>query len=160
MKTVSMIISTVAMMVFLGCSGEKQENKVAAVQEPVKKEVPAPVVETKPEPAPVIKEEPAKVVQKVVEEVQKVAAVVQQTGPDGALLFRACATCHGAKAEKKALGQSQIIAGWDKQKLIDAMEGYKKGTYGGMMAMTMKPQMDQLNSEQIASLAEYIATLK
>lgn len=158
MKT--MMITAIAVAMFLGCSGEKQENKAAAVQEPVKKEVSVPVVEKKPEPAPVVKEEPAKVVEKVVEEVQKVAAVVvKEAGPDGSLLFRACATCHGAKGEKKALGQSKVIAGWDKQQLIDAMEGYKKGTYGGMMAMTMKPQMDQLSSEQIASLAEYISKL-
>lgn len=161
MRTVSMMITALAVITFIGCSGEKKENKAAApVAEPMKKEAPAPVVEKKPEPAPMVKEEPAKVVEKVVEEVQKVAAVVQKTGPDGALLFKACATCHGPKGDKKALGQSQAIAGWDKQRLIDAMEGYKHGTYGGLMAMTMKPQMEQLSSEQIAALAEYITKLK
>lgn len=32
---------------------------------------------------------------------------------DGATLFKACAACHGASAEKAALGKSQIIKGWE-----------------------------------------------
>ena len=29
------------------------------------------------------------------------------------------------KSRKEALGKSQIIAGWDKEKIINAMNGYK-----------------------------------
>jgi len=37
---------------------------------------------------------------------------------DGASLYKKCAGCHGAKAEKKALGKSNIIAGLDVATLV------------------------------------------
>ncbi|NCB53803.1 MAG: c-type cytochrome [Epsilonproteobacteria bacterium] len=39
---------------------------------------------------------------------------------DGATLYKTCATCHGAKAEKAALNKSQIIAGWSADKIAAA----------------------------------------
>ena len=152
------MMSVVVAMVLIGCSGDKKENQAVNV-EPVKKVTPASVVEKKPEPV-IAKEEPKPVVEKAVQEVEKkVEAVVESVGPDGALLFKVCATCHGAKAEKKALGQSQIIKGWDEAKLYEALMGYKQGTYGGMMKMTMIPQIQKLSEEQIQALAVYISKL-
>ena len=82
---------------------------------------------------------------------------------DGKALFaQKCASCHGFKGEKKALGQSEVIAGWDAAKIKEALEGYKgKPGYGdspmrGVMAGVAKG----LNETQIKELAEYIATLK
>ena len=31
-------------------------------------------------------------------------------------LFKTCASCHGLKGEKEALGKSQVITGWDKDR--------------------------------------------
>jgi cytochrome c553 len=76
---------------------------------------------------------------------------------DGATLYKKCAGCHGANAEKSALGRSQVIAGWNKEKLVDVMIGYKKGTYGGPMKMIMKGQVMPLSDAQIKELAEYIS---
>ena len=79
---------------------------------------------------------------------------------DGATLFKVCATCHGAKAEKAALNKSQIIAGWDAAKITAALNGYKEGTYGGPLKGTMTPQVKNLSADDIKVLSEYIPTLK
>jgi len=79
---------------------------------------------------------------------------------DGAALYKKCAGCHGANGEKKALGKSMIIKGWEKDKTIAALKGYKDGSYGGVMKGVMKGQSISLNNEQIEAIAEFIATRK
>ena len=79
---------------------------------------------------------------------------------DGATLYKKCAGCHGINAEKKALGKSQVIKGWEETKTVTALKGYKNGTYGSVMKGVMKGQVASLNEDQINSLAKYIATLK
>ena len=79
---------------------------------------------------------------------------------NGATLYKKCAGCHGANAEKKALGKSLVIKGWEESKTIAALKGYKDGTYGSVMKGVMKGQVASLNEEQIASLAKHISTLK
>ncbi|NWF66652.1 MAG: c-type cytochrome [Campylobacterales bacterium] len=79
---------------------------------------------------------------------------------DGAALFGKCASCHGAKGEKAALGKSQIIAGWDAAKTETALKGYKDGSYGGAMKNLMKGQVATLSDDDVKALATYIATLK
>ncbi|MBU3016070.1 cytochrome C [Poseidonibacter lekithochrous] len=73
--------------------------------------------------------------------------------------FAACAACHGQKAEKKALGKSHIIAGWDVAKTTAALNGYKDGSYGGAMKAVMKGQAMRLSDEDIADLAKQIAAM-
>ena len=79
---------------------------------------------------------------------------------DGASLYKTCATCHGAKAEKPALNKSQVIAGWSSENTIAALSGYKNGTYGGSMKSTMSAQVKNLDESSIVALAKYIETLK
>lgn len=79
---------------------------------------------------------------------------------DGATLFKTCATCHGAKAEKQALNKSQVIAGWSADKIAAALNGYKAGTYGGPLKGTMTAQTKNLDDASIKALSEYISTLK
>jgi len=79
---------------------------------------------------------------------------------DGAGLFKKCAGCHGNKAQNKALNKSQIIQGWDKEKLAAALKGYKDGTYGGAMKGLMKGQVASYDDAKIDAVAEYISTLK
>ena len=75
--------------------------------------------------------------------------------------FAACATCHGAKGEKPALGKSEIIAGWDEAKTIASLNGYKAGTLNlhGMGAV-MKGQTAKLTDADIADIAKQIAAMK
>jgi len=87
-------------------------------------------------------------------------AVAAVTGANGEALYKKCSACHGAKGEKKALGASQIITGWDAAKVEEALKGYKAGTYGGPMKGVMKGQVASMSDADIKAVAEYIATLK
>ena len=79
---------------------------------------------------------------------------------DGASLYNKCAACHGKSGEKKALGKSQAIKGWDATKTVAALNGYKDGTYGGPMKGLMKGQVKSLDDAQIEALAKYIEAQK
>ena len=79
---------------------------------------------------------------------------------EGDVLFKKCASCHGVKAEKKALGKSAIIQGWEVDKIKEALTGYKDGSYGGAMKGLMKGQVASLSEDDIGALATYINTLK
>ena len=80
---------------------------------------------------------------------------------DGGALYQKCAACHGAKAEKPALGKSEVIAGWSSAKTLDALKGYKAGTRNtkGMGAL-MKGQTAALSEGDMQALSAYIAKLK
>ena len=79
---------------------------------------------------------------------------------DGAQVYTKCAACHGANAEKKAMGKSEIIAGWEADKTIASLKGYKAGTYGGPMKALMKGQVSKLSDEEIEAVSAYIASKK
>ncbi len=89
-----------------------------------------------------------------------VFAINAMATEDGAILFKSCAVCHGVNAQKKALGQSEVINKWKSSKIESALIGYKKGTYGGAMKGVMKTQASRLSNENIKALAKYITTLK
>lgn len=88
-----------------------------------------------------------------------------QTAPaaaevNGAAVFaQKCASCHGQKAEKSALGKSQVIAGWESAKVKEALHGYQAGTYGKEMKAMMQAQAKGLNDAQLEALAKHISTL-
>lgn len=88
------------------------------------------------------------------------AAASSLFAADGAALYKKCAACHGAKAEKKALNKGQIIQGWSVEQLVASMKGYKDGTYGGAMKGLMKGQVASYSDAQIQAVSEYIAGLK
>ncbi len=72
----------------------------------------------------------------------------------------ACAGCHGATFEKKALGKSAVVKGWDAAKVEKALVGYKDGSYGGAMKAVMKGQVARLSPADIKDLAKQIAAMK
>lgn len=79
---------------------------------------------------------------------------------EGSELFKKCATCHGLEGEKKALNKSEVIQGWEVERTTEALNGYKDGSYGGVMKGVMKGQVVNLKDEEIKILAEYIRDLK
>lgn len=88
------------------------------------------------------------------------APKVETTTVDGSAIYgQKCASCHGAKAEKVALGKSQIIAQLNERQIKDALHGYKNGTYGKDMKALMQGQAKGLNDAQIDALAKYISAL-
>jgi cytochrome c len=86
---------------------------------------------------------------------------VMLSAADGGALYQKCAACHGAKGEKAALGKSEVIAGWNSAKTLDALKGYKAGTRNtkGMGAI-MKGQTASLSDADMKALADYVAGLK
>lgn len=119
----------------------------AAVQE-------APATQTAAEPAPVVPDTPKAAPAKAAAPSAPSATV------DGTALFtQKCASCHGMKAEKAALGKSQVIAGWSAQQVKDALKGYQAGTYGKEMKGLMQGQAKGLSDAQIDALAAHISGL-
>ncbi len=79
---------------------------------------------------------------------------------DGASLYKKCSACHGASGEKKALGKSAVIKGWEAQKTVASLKGYKDGTYGGPMKGLMKGQVTSLDDAQIEDIAKFLEAQK
>ncbi len=75
---------------------------------------------------------------------------------DGADIYKKCAGCHGVNGEKKALGKSEVIKGWEASKTITALKGYKDGSYGGQMKALMKGQVAPLSDADIEAVAKYL----
>ncbi|MCJ7764382.1 MAG: c-type cytochrome [Thiovulaceae bacterium] len=85
---------------------------------------------------------------------KKVAAVNGR-----ALYVQKCASCHGISGEKVAFNQSKIIAGWDKERSMQALKGYQDGSYGGSLKGIMKGQVESLNEKQMEAISESVSTL-
>jgi len=119
-------------------SGNKAETKVEAPKvEEKKAEAPAPVAEEKKEEAP------APVAEKKKEDA---------SASDG-VNTTACAGCHGANFEKKAMGVSKIVKDLAKADIIKALKGYKDGSYGGSMKALMKGQVASLDDTAMEAIA-------
>ena len=139
-------------------SAKAEKNVTAAVQKVEAKETPK--VEEKVAQKPVTPAKPAVEVAPVkTETVPKEVAVIDKTEIDGAKIFVKCSSCHGKSAEKKALGKSHVIRGWAQSKIVDALHGYKAGTYGGAMKAVMKGQASSLSDADINAVAKYISEL-
>ena len=109
-----------------------------------------------------VEAETKKVEQKVVQKVEAKVEEVEQkevSFKSGKEIFSACSGCHGVDGSKSALGKSKAIKGWGTQKVLDALNGYKVGTYGGSMKGLMKGQVTKLSDTEIEAVAKYISTL-
>jgi cytochrome c553 len=164
------VLSAVVALFLLGCSDNSSKTEETKSVAPLKSEVveKVAVVEEKVTPTQeevvVAQEEttPTQTVQSVVEEeVPAATQKVETTTPavDGAKLFVACSGCHGDHGEKKALGKSQVIQGWEASQTVAALKGYKDGTYGAAMKAVMKGQAAKLSDAEMEALAEYISKL-
>ncbi|MGM0519040.1 MAG: c-type cytochrome [Campylobacterota bacterium] len=71
--------------------------------------------------------------------------------------YAKCVSCHGANGEKVAMGKSKIIKDMTKAEFIEAMKGYKDGSYGGPMKGLMKAQVASLSDADIEAIANKIA---
>jgi len=172
------VLSVVLALFLVACSDskdsktqnvQKTQEKVVAKAPEAQKEAPIAqkavpeAQETQEVETKVVKKVAATVVKPVVEKTKEVVATTTKaaTAPkvDGAKIFAVCSSCHGAHAEKKALGKSQVIQGWKVSKIEDALKGYKAGTYGGAMKAVMKGQASKLSDAEIQAVAAYISKL-
>ena len=86
---------------------------------------------------------------------------------DGEALFKKCAACHGANAEKPYLGgKVPALTTLEKDDIVASIKGYKDGTVGEGgkgkygMAGVMKGQVATLDDESIEALADFIVSKK
>ena len=141
----AILISSLVILTFSACSKteEKKENiashKISAITE-AKKSV-------------------EKINQNVKKSDTLTATIAQESKSGESLYTTKCSSCHGKRGEKTALNSSQVIAGWEKAKIQDSLNGYKDGTYGGKMKGIMRGQVVPLNKGQIERLSTYIASL-
>ena len=72
-----------------------------------------------------------------------------------------CASCHGKKGEKKALGQSNIIKGMPVDKFITLTKAYATGEKKAMsLAKSVKKKfIKKYDDQQIKAVAEYVNKL-
>ena len=119
-----------------------EEKKVEA---PKKEETKAPATEEKKAEAP--KQEEAKAPATEEKKAEEPKSSVNTT---------ACAGCHGANFEKKAMGVSKIVKDLPKDEIIKALKGYKDGSYGGSMKAIMKSQASALDDAKIEAIANKI----
>lgn len=167
-------LSVATALLLIGCSGDTEQKSepvkpAPEKQEVVKQELPIkaerPIEETLEENGGVIieKKEITATTPVPAPEVQNIAKKPKTIAPeplvDGKALYKACVSCHGADASKKALNKSQVIQGWSSQKIEDALAGYKEGTYGGSMKTLMQGQVKKLSEAEIKALADYISKL-
>jgi cytochrome c553 len=106
---------------------------------------------------------PAAEANKTVAEANATASAATAAGDvaAGKAAFAKCVSCHGANADKKALGKSDVIAGWDAAKVETALKEYKAGTRKGHgMEGVMKGQVAALSDADIANIAAFVASLK
>ena len=114
----SLIITAATILLFAGCTEEKKETKIEAVKQEV--------VQTNQPKVEEAKVQEVKAEVKVVEtktegkKVEEAKSEVVVASNDGETLFKTCTSCHGTKGEKEALGKSQVIAGWDKDRVVKA----------------------------------------
>lgn len=172
--------SVVAVALLTGCGDDnkKESSKTAGTAQEVKKEevasnnqnsTPAPIkedirkIDEAKETTTTVNQTKGKLIiapDKVEGEIKEVTTQASvNTSIDATVLFTTCAACHGQKAEKSALGKSQVIAGWDKQRIVDAINGYKEGTYGGIMKNVMAGHVMNKTDVEIDALAELISKM-
>ena len=67
-----------------------------------------------------------------------------------------CKGCHGQNFTKSVQGKSRVVKEMNKQDIVSALQGYKNGTYGGVMKSVMEAQVKALSSADIEELADLI----
>jgi len=143
----------------------EESKKVAALSSDAVKSVSEKVVAKTEEVTKAVTETAVETKDKIEESLNTIVATKTEATADSASLaekgkglFLKCAGCHGTNAEKPALGKSQIIKGWDAEKVANSLKGYKDGTYGGAMKGVMKSQVINLSDEEINAIGAYVAS--
>lgn len=161
MKTI--ILSSLALLLLSACSSEPaqekttqnvSEPKVEAVKEATKN------VETLNAAAEENRTQAEAEIKPKTESAGAAKVVQKADAPNGATLYaNKCASCHGKDGKKSALNNSAPIAGWESERLITALKGYKDGSYGGKMKAIMQGQSKPLSDTEIEHLSNYISSL-
>ncbi len=88
--------------------------------------------------------------------IASIATLALVTAASAAVNGKACAACHGANWEKKAMGKSKVVANMAHADIAVALKGYKAGTYGGSMKGVMKGQVGRYSDADLEAFAQTI----
>ncbi|HIQ47282.1 MAG TPA: hypothetical protein EYH57_06630 [Sulfurovum sp.] len=70
-----------------------------------------------------------------------------------AVSIAACAGCHGQNFEKVAMGKSKVVKDMSLKEIVDALKGYKNGTYGDSLKGVMVNQVQNLKDSEIEAMS-------
>lgn len=76
------------------------------------------------------------------------------------LYIKKCSHCHGIKGEQSVFETSAIIQGWETNKTLEALHGYKHNSYGSTKKGVMKVVVARLDEDSMKDVASYIENLK
>ncbi len=88
--------------------------------------------------------------------IASIATLALVTAASAAVNGKACAACHGAHWEKKAMGKSKVVAEMTHADIAAALKGYKAGTYGGPMKGVMKGQVARYSDADLDAFSQTI----
>jgi len=75
-----------------------------------------------------------------------------------AVSVAACAGCHGQQFELAAMGKSKIVKDMSLKDIVNAMKGYKNGTYGDALKGMMMVQVKNLSDSDMEAISLLIKT--
>lgn len=85
-------------------------------------------------------------------------SIAEDTG--GKELYRSCAGCHGQNGQSMALGVSKPLKGQTAKQILEKLNGYAGGSYGGSQKSVMLGIAKRMKEEDRAKVSEYISTFK
>lgn len=83
-------------------------------------------------------------------------SIADETG--GESLYKSCAGCHGQTGESMALGVSKPLKGQTANQILEKLNGYVDGSYGGSKKSIMVGIAKRLKEEERVKLSEYVST--
>jgi len=85
-------------------------------------------------------------------------AATLATSSTYAVSVTGCTGCHGQHFEKAAMGKSKIVKDMSLKNIVDALKGYKAGTYGDTMKQMMVAQVKNLSNSDMEAMSLLIKT--
>lgn len=81
---------------------------------------------------------------------------------DGAALYTAkmCQTCHGAEGKAPIMPLYPKLNGQNKEYLVAQMKDIKSGKRNNGMSAAMKAMVANVSDDEMAKIAEYLASVK
>lgn len=84
-----------------------------------------------------------------------------EAATDGAAIFKErCSTCHGVNADTPRGNATGGIRAYEAAVVLQKLDGYAAGTYGGSQKATMQKMASGLSAEERKAVADYVGSLK
>lgn len=176
MKNCTLLSLVAATVLFTACGEETQkaaaEVNTTKIAEAVKKDtinaaeaVKASITETADAAKVAVETKTAEAAEamkeKAAELTESATTAMASSTPEAPAAYTKCKGCHGAEGKTKALGKSAVIAGQNKEALIESLKAYQAGTKNvAGMGSLMKGQVATMSDEDIEAVAEYLSQIK